>query len=98
MSLQCAVKRATVTGETTHRMDGFMDWLLIETVPKDGSLILLANNINDEYAVADCYFEGCLLDANQFVTSDGSVFRATHWMPIPEPPQSLSASDSADSL
>ena len=88
-----------------------MNWQPIETAPKDGTWVMLygkeswteqddkvqpivvgfwnaSSRYKEDWGWAFCFWD-----------SDWrSTFDATHWMPLPEPPQSLSANASADSL
>ena len=82
-------------------------WQPIETAPKDGSWVLVfdPSNIDESYEVRPVSAQwtedmnGGKTDWHwQFAWFDGGYFgdcEPTHWMPLPEPPQSLSASDSA---
>jgi Protein of unknown function (DUF551) len=70
-----------------------MDWQPIETAPKDGTHILLANKAgvsqggwqSDMDHGAD--WEGQIGMAGWWRT-DGSDWQNTHWMPLPPPPTS----------
>ena len=86
-------------------------WQPIETAPKDGTWVLVFGNVCDEswreISVAVAQYTNELNGGTtewhwQFAWYDGGYYGivddVTHWMPLPEPPQSLSASDSADSL
>jgi len=70
-----------------------MDWQPIETAPKDGPPILIYDSgdswsgiIEPEPVIYVCVWEGW---NKCWVEADGeqySVFKPTHWMPLPEPP------------
>ena len=62
-----------------------MKWQPIETAPKDGHYLLLLNKTEYGGEVAMAWFSA---PENIWVRchSNDAVRRATHWMPIPEPP------------
>ena len=77
-----------------------MGWQPIETAPKDGSIFVTINaHFPDEIEV--CQYDPTLWDGfnerpdglyekvTQIVSewSSNNFHRATHWMPLPEPPQ-----------
>lgn len=70
------------------------EWQPIETAPKDGSMVLLSDGT---YVDAGFYHDGsacyghrggagffCEEDRGNLLTA--SNFPATHWMPLPQPP------------
>jgi len=73
-----------------------MGWQPIETAPKDGTQVLL--HLSDgqatvaEYVMATDGFAGWEVAH----TERGAIYlmiRATHWMPLPEPPTSGAGDD-----
>ena len=60
-----------------HKNNG---WQPIETAPKDGTYILLAESKTKEV------FEGSYFGGFWF-NSGGDCVYATHWMPLPAPPE-----------
>ena len=81
-----------------------MNWQPIETAPKDGTQILVwdGNNFNVSWygypSVSERYKAFIYGEAVGDYNCFSEVYEPTHWMPLPEPPQSLSANASADSL
>lgn len=64
-----------------------MTWQPIETAPKDGKPVLLWKEPTKEHYVA-AFIRG---DHPGWCTPDGfEIFRATHWMPLPHPPEQSS--------
>jgi hypothetical protein len=67
-----------------------MTWQPIETAPKDGTLILLANieDIHDPWVVCGQWNKGAGW-YNQFACAGNGdcKIRPTHWMPLPPPPE-----------
>jgi len=63
-------------------------WMPIQTVPKDGTRILVWDESNSPEECVIAKWGGhpsgdpCLVDEEYFC-----VTRATHWMPLPTPPQ-----------
>lgn len=85
-----------------------MNWLPIESAPKDGSYFVIANFGDEHDPFDDCPNEYEIAQfnpygADKFVEVEGGLFRkehtvyqefrannfhrATHWMPLPEPPK-----------
>lgn len=70
--------------------DGLGAWLPIATAPKDGSRILVFEGGEVQivaWRAMHCGREDWGLDDGESVYCEGE-FRPTHWMPLPEPPQS----------
>ena len=68
-----------------------MDWLTIDSAPKDGSRVLLAKH-GEVLGVGDYWtpepeqrLEGAT--PTFFVNSGTEPCEPSHWMPIPEPPK-----------
>lgn len=66
-----------------------MEWQPIETIPKDGTTVLVCGFGYKGYFVADAQESRgkvLLFDpvADEFIHET----QATHWMPLPEPPES----------
>ena len=64
-----------------------MTWQPIETAPKDGTLIL--GYKNGEMATVEWAYCGESGDWNLVVSWDGQPWTPTHWMPLPEPPDTI---------
>ena len=63
-------------------------WLPIATAPKDKELLLWVGiAIGPPLVKQGCWFR---IDRKEkgWIDTDGRVVNATHWMPIPAPPQS----------
>jgi len=72
-----------------------MGWQPIETAPKDGTKLLLCSNVNGNYGS----FAPCEWSKAGDISSEGfwlwwqaspeylTEIHATHWQPLPEPPQ-----------
>lgn len=63
-----------------------MNWQPIETVPKDGSWVLLYHHDSCDYLMAQ-WFHGAWWGKR---TQSGRAITwrtASHWMPLPEPPK-----------
>lgn len=64
-----------------------MDWLPIETAPKDGTLMLLANT---DWVPAQIRGEGAPIKVGGYWEGTWNIFGAswwpTHWCPLPPPP------------
>jgi len=81
-----------------------MEWQPIETAPKDGTRILIgrldgnvgidAIEICDWYVIERSHYEHVEYDLYRKVMDEpneswnGNGHRATHWMPLPDPPVS----------
>ena len=69
-------------------------WRKIDSAPKDGRHVLLAVNQDPPAFVSEGYYEADgdrgWYQANTHWTDyhDGSLTNVTHWMPLPDPPQS----------
>lgn len=67
-----------------------MEWQPIETAPNDGTRFLVYRPnrviieacVPDGYGCGDWYFEGVMW------SGVANAMDATHWMPLPEPPNS----------
>jgi hypothetical protein len=79
-------------------MEQNMNWQLIETAPKDGTFVLVAWTHAKRYDVAAAKW--CFKDPDSdgwhdedggawFDDDDEECNPPTHWMPLPEPPQSV---------
>lgn len=68
------------------------EWQPIETAPKDGRHVLVVAG-DQPPAVYEAYYEEDgdrgWFQANTHWTDphDGSLYRVTHWMPLPDPPR-----------
>lgn len=65
------------------------EWQPIETAPKDGNVIILADHRGR--VVASCWtgdeeYPWEFLDGSD-TTNGWDAHRPTHWQPLPEPPQ-----------
>jgi hypothetical protein len=69
-----------------------MKWMPIETAPRDANILAYDDGIIGEAAFINGYWWLCVTELEYGET----LLKPTHWMPLPEPPQSLSASSSAD--
>jgi hypothetical protein len=66
-----------------------MEWQPIETAPNNGQIILVCGkNLKNEYFVCDAEVRNGAAYAFDF-ENDDYWYRidATHWMPLPPPPQ-----------
>lgn len=73
-----------------------MKWMPIETAPKDGSRIITYDGSEvRENRWFNFDVTGCFPGSDAYCRWHPQE-SPTHWMPLPEPPQSLSASSSAD--
>ena len=76
-----------------------MNWQPIETAPKDGAILAVVDGrvriVRFGKTSHVPLYGFCLADQG---AEDFDLCKPTHWMPLPEPPQSLSANASADSL
>ena len=61
-----------------------MDWKPIESAPKDGTHLLLYYRFASERRISEGRWSQ---HGNCWVTFDDPMVRATHWMPLPPPPQ-----------
>lgn len=61
-------------------------WRPIETAPMDGEIILVYGAFYDFVTLRDIYF-AYWEEATQSWEIEGEKIIATHWMPLPEPPQ-----------
>ena len=59
-------------------------WRLIETAPKDGTEILAWSSRDGTFVVF--WHQGAWLWTSHDLDGDEEL-NATHWMPLPEPPQ-----------
>lgn len=71
-----------------------MEWQPIETVPKDGTMVIVFQNSGEFTHVCpawwsesgyDDYTDGCLVSSDN--KGYGRPCWVTHWMPLPEPPK-----------
>ncbi len=66
-----------------------MEWQPIETAPRDKAMIdIWAKQWNaktDEFEFRR--FAGCFFDESGNIWGMPTDYRATHWMPLPEPPK-----------
>lgn len=65
------------------------EWQPIETAPKDGTIVLLYIPWMSGYDVVSAswgYASWCLTQAGTRCESADADGSATHWMPLPEPP------------
>ena len=65
-------------------------WLLIETAPRDGTKIVLFG----KHVQCPSSADGLLVTIGQYfaaldcwITEGGVIYDATHWMPLPHPPE-----------
>jgi len=67
------------------------NWQPIDTAPKDGTQILLHLADGQCICAEWCVLEGDVAGWETWHYPDGTITflaqRATHWMPLPEPPQ-----------
>jgi hypothetical protein len=70
-----------------------MEWLSIESAPKDGMIVLLAHPDGDVVCVTPGWFyddtqDWWEMNSHPSDYVDKPIPNATHWMPLPEPPTS----------
>jgi hypothetical protein len=61
-----------------------MKWMPIDSAPSDASPALMYCAEYDAYGVGELHGTGSLIECR-----DGSMFLASHWMPLPEPPEGV---------
>lgn len=68
-----------------------MEWQPIETAPKDGTRVLVAEEDDNESIGVAYWFCGSEdQDAGWYSSAcvdDVTMFYPTHWIPLPQPPQ-----------
>lgn len=76
-----------------------MEWMPIETAPKDGSKVIVfrPSALNNKVGVAEYFFSKSnapsrgsywrFLSTKFFVGAEARKNQPTHWMPLPAPPQ-----------
>jgi len=65
-----------------------MEWMPIETAPKDGSGFIAYQSVNEtQHITSSCAFvDGRFVWVN-FGEADHTDAEPTHWMPLPSPPK-----------
>lgn len=68
-----------------------MDWLPIESAPRDETLILICNDRHQHFMVRAAYYDPETPSHPWFVEDSCDGFGhaegwPTHWMPLPNPP------------
>jgi hypothetical protein len=58
-------------------------WRQIETAPKDGTTVLVADTIDGSISLACCLSGGWYLAGDD----DYAISTPTHWQPLPLPPE-----------
>ncbi len=67
------------------------EWLPIETAPRNGTTILLYDPIWTTYPWRQYVSARWIAAKGRFESADYHHATATHWMPLPEPPQNQAA-------
>lgn len=63
-----------------------MDWLPIESAPKEG--LLIATGWNHDTPGAERHYAVVWLEDGEFIDTHGAIYGyLTHWMPLPAPPE-----------
>lgn len=70
-----------------------MSWQPIATAPKDGTIMLVTNGVHvvlaeNRYNNDDTRIDVWMLSQTCCECSDSVYPQPTHWMPLPEPPES----------
>ena len=69
-----------------EKAEAALQWQPIETAPKDGRMVLIRTESGDEWTGTFAAYWSASRQAF-FYSQDRSVPNATHWMPLPPPPE-----------
>jgi len=69
-----------------------MEWLPIETAPKDGTAILVHTNLASSFKVQQASYVGGYDSGDVWLTAVGCIYNVKHWMPLPVPPTPILSS------